>query len=193
MFNAEPLRPGAALPPPAPGDLPSGGFRGASLERVRARTTPYVRRVLDAVALGQAGPRRFVLVEVRVDDIVAGRAPGMGTWHIDTVPEPRHPSSPEVHHLFVTGAASLTEFLAGPVELEVPVGCGAYDRMAALDAQVRALAPPTQRVPSCQVVTYGRLHLHRASRGLFAERRLLVRVTETDVRRPFERETPLPP
>lgn len=192
VFNARPLRLGATLPPPGPGDIPAFTLRGASLERARERVGQYVLRILDAAPLGLDGPRRFTLVEVRVDDIVPGRSPAMGTWHIDTVPDPRHASAPEVHHLFVTGGASLTQFLAGPTELEVDGDDGderggAYARMAALDAQVRALDPPALRVPSCRIVTYGRLDLHRATRGLYAERRLLVRVTETDVQRPAER------
>ena len=89
-------------------------------------------------------------------------------------------------------AAMLGAVFVALTRIRLQDDVGGYARMADLDAQVRVLAPPTLRVPSCRIVTYGRLDLHRATRGLFAERRLLVRVTETDVKRPFERETPLP-
>lgn len=175
----------AALPAPGPADLPEKSLRGVSLEHARRRGTDYVRRVLDAAPL--LGDRRFVVVEVRVALLRRGETQGQATWHLDTVGDPLHDSRPERHHLFVTGTASLTEFLAEPVTLDVPAGGGAYARMAALDAQLRALAPPTVRAPSLMFIDYGRLHLHRATPALHDERRLLVRVTETDVLRPYDR------
>lgn len=189
VFNAEPLVLGATVPPPGPADFPDLGFRGAPLATVRERTTEWVRRALDALPI--VGDRRHVLVELRVSTIRPGHTAGMSTWHMDTVPDPWHPSPPERHHLLVTGTASLTEFLAGPLELRVAVDEPPYARMWDLDAQLRALAPPTVRVPSCRATTYGRLHLHRATPGTHEERRLLLRVTETDVGRPVRRAVPV--
>lgn len=182
IFGAEPLALGPSLPPPSPDDLPARGLRGASLEAARAAATPYVAKLLDLAPL--ARDRRFVLVELRVAVLAAGEVPGQATWHIDTVAEPWHDSAPERHHLFVGSDACLPELLAGPVTLDVPAGGGAYARMQALDDQLRALRPATVVAPACRFVTYGRLHLHRARPALRADRRLLLRVTETDVVRP---------
>ncbi len=181
-FGAEPLALGPGAPTPSLADLPARGLRGVSLETARAEATPYVAKLLDLAPI--AGDRRFVLVELRVADLAPGVAPGQATWHIDTVAEPWHDSAPERHHLFVGGTACLPEFLAEPVTLEVPTDGGAYARMQALDDQLLALAPATLVAPACRFMTYGRLHLHRARPALRAGRRLLLRVTETDVVRP---------
>lgn len=181
-FGAEPLVLGRAFAPPEHDDLPARGLRGVSLETARAQATPYVAKLLALAPI--VGDRRFVLVELRVADLAAGDAPGQATWHVDTVGEPWHASAPERHHLFVGGTACLPEFLAGPLELDVPTNGGAYARMDALDRQVRALRPSTRHAPPLRFVSYGRLNLHRARPALRAERRLLLRVTETDVLRP---------
>lgn len=181
-FGAEPLLVGPGARAPSPDDLPARGLRNASLEAVRAAATPYLAKLLDLAPL--VGDRRHVLVELRVTDLEPGVTPGQATWHIDTVGEPWHDSAPERHHLFVGSDACLPEFLAEPVTLDVPADGGAYARMQALDDLLRALAPATVVAPSCRFVTYGRLSLHRARPALRAGRRLLLRVTETDVVRP---------
>ncbi|MGE0710294.1 MAG: hypothetical protein AB7N76_13730 [Planctomycetota bacterium] len=193
LYNAEPLRLGVELPPPSPEDLPRTCFKLAALERVRAETSDYVRAVLDAAAL--RGEHRFVVVDVKVQEVEAGRFPCIPGWHCDSVLDPHHPSRPEVHHLFVSGAACLTEFVAEPVELEVGPAASPRAFLRALARQVARLDPAVRAVPSCRLVEYGRLDLHRGARAREDERRLLVRVTETDViepRRAAPRPAPSP-
>lgn len=187
LWNAAPLRFGAPFPQPGEADFPSCGFDHSSLAFVRERATPYVQRVLDAALL--ESQHRHVVVDVRVVRIERGKRPGIRGWHMDTVGDPWHASRPEVHHLFVSGTASLTEFLAAPTELDVPRGLAPHDLMRWLDDELRAREPATVRIPSCTLVSYGRLDLHRATPGLADARRLLVRVTETDVLRPRDRVT----
>lgn len=182
VYGREPLGLGASLPPPGPDDLPAATFKNAGLERVRAETTDYVRRVLDAVAL--RGQHRHVVVDVKVTDIEPGRPPCIPGWHCDSVLDPRHPSRPEVHHLFVTGSASLTEFVDGPVELEIGPARSPQAFLREVNRQLEELAPRVRSAPSCRLVEYGRFHLHRGALGRGRERRLLVRVTETDLIRP---------
>lgn len=182
VYNRAPLRAGAALPPPGPADLPRATFKSAGLERVRAETTDYVRAVLDAVRL--EGRHRRVVVDVKVSRIVPGRHPCIPGWHCDGVLDPDHPSRPEVHHLFVTGTACLTEFVAAPVELDIGPARSPQAFLAALNRQLEALDPPVRSAPSCTVVTYGRFDLHRGAVGKGHETRLLVRVTETDLLQP---------
>jgi hypothetical protein len=174
IFNHTPFALGAALPPPV--TLPHS-VRSVPLERLE--TTDDVRRIIDAMPL--VG-RRFARVEVRASMTRTGETLGLPTWHLDAQPDPFHPTRPEVHHLFVSGTASLTEFVAEPVALDVALDLPPYARMFDLDAQLRALAPPTVKIPSCRIVTYGRLDLHRATPATHEEPRLLVRVTESDLR-----------
>lgn len=178
-YNREPLALGASLPPPGVDDLPAVTFKVAELERVRAETTDYVRAVLDAVRL--RGEHRWVVVDVKVTEVVPGRHPCLPGWHCDTVLDPHHDSRPEVHHLLVSGAACLTEFVAAPVELTIGPAASPAAFLADVNRQLDALAPPVRAVPSCRVVEYGRFDLHRGVRGRARESRLLVRVTETDL------------
>lgn len=190
IFNARPLVVGAAHPPPGDDDFPAAGFHHSRLDFVREHATDYVRRVLDSIALD--GERRHVSVEVRLARIERGRVPGLPGWHIDTVGDPCHPTPPEVHHLFVTGTASLPEFASGPLELELSRGLGPHALMRALSDEVDRRGVAAVPVPSCQVVSYGRLDLHRPTPGRHEERRLLIRVTESDVLRPYDRVVPAP-
>lgn len=178
-YNREPLALGASLPPPGDDDLPTITFKHADLERVRAETTDYVRAVLDAISL--RGRHRWVVVDVKVTEIVPGRHPCLPGWHCDTVLDPHHETRPEVHHLFVSGGASLTEFVAAPVELAIGPAPSPAAFLADVNRQLAALAPPVRAVPSCRLVAYGRFDLHRGTRGRARETRLLVRVTETDL------------
>lgn len=182
VYNREPPRAGASLPPPGTDDLPRATFKHAGLERVRAETTDYVRAVLDAVDL--RGLHRWVVVDVKVSQLVAGRYPCIPGWHCDSVLDPHHPTRPERHHLFVSGDASLTEFVAAPVELTIGPASSARAFLAGVDRQLATLDPPVWSIPSCQVVEYGRFDLHRAARSRANETRLLVRVTETDLIQP---------
>lgn len=182
VYNAEPLREGARWPQPGLDDLPMASFKHAALERVRDETTDYVRAVLDAVPL--RGGHRRVVVDVKVSQILPGRYPCLPGWHCDSVLDPDHPSRPEVHHLFVSGAACLTEFVAAPVALEVGPAASPQAFLRDLQRQLAALDPPVRAVPSCQLVEYGRFDLHRGARGRAHELRLLVRVSETDVIEP---------
>ena len=49
VYNREPPRPAAILPPPALEDLPAMTWKNAALELVRRDTTDYVRAVLDSM------------------------------------------------------------------------------------------------------------------------------------------------
>lgn len=181
-FNAASLALGAVLPQPTVSDLETPCYRHAGLELVREDSSDYVKSVLAAVPL--RGDRRWVGVDVEVGWVEAGKRVGTGLWHVDTVTDLRHPSRPERHHLFVSGQACLTEFLAEPLELELDPSEEEGLRRARLDADVRRAGVNVRALQSCQITSYGRLHLHRAALATHDELRLRVRVTETDVLRP---------
>lgn len=181
-FNPEPVRLGARLPAPEPRDLETPCFRHGEWEFVRARSSDYVRAVLDRVPL--AGAHRWVGVDVDVSWVDAGRAPGLGWWHVDTFGGAWPAGRPEVYHLFVGGDACLPEFLDAPFIAEVDPALPADVIMRALDREVRRQAPAHSRVPACRLSSYGRLHVHRASVARRSGLRFRIRVAETDARRP---------
>ena len=181
-FNYQPLSLGKSFEQPKPEDFPSLCFKNSPLPYVREHTTLYVQKVLDAVPLTRK--RRYLTVDVKVHDVELGRYTCIPGWHCDTVIDPYHQTPGEIHHIFVSGEAALTEFIAEPVSLTISEGLSGPPLLQTLQTQLQSLRFPIQKVPSCRIVTYGRWDFHRASIGLFPEKRLLIRVSETDVIRP---------
>ena len=179
-FNKEPLLLGENFPQPQPDDFPALCFKNASREYVLRNTTKYVRDIIGAIPLRRK--HRFISVDVKVHDIEPGRYPCIPGWHTDTVIDPRSNGRPEVHTLFVTGFASLTEFIGEQVCLTLPTTGNVL--LEHFRAEIDAISPQIRKIPSCQLVTYGRYDFHRGSLGLSFEKRLLIRVSETDIIKP---------
>jgi hypothetical protein len=193
QFNFQPLTFGKSFPQPEENDFPEICFKYGDYDYVFQHTTPYVQRILDAAPV--QGKHQYVVVDIKVANIQVGKPPCIPGWHCDTVVDPFHDSLPEVHHLFVTGNASLTQFIGMPLNLEIPEGLQHQKLLAHLRKQIDRLTYPVVTIPSCQWATYGRYDFHRGNPGSYEEKRLLVRVTETDVitpiRQPNERLTRL--
>jgi hypothetical protein len=141
-----------------------------------------VRSIISSIKL--CGAHNFVLVDVKTQEISKGKIPCIPGWHTDTIINPFHDSRPEVHHIFVTGYASLTEFIDQPVTLEVCQNLEDPVMLANFRSQIDRIDPQVTKLNSCQLTTYGRFDFHRGSVGKYPERRLLIRVTESDVVRP---------
>ena len=186
-FNGkEPLL-GEKFPQPSQGDFPSLQFKYASFSYVYANTTSYVQQVLDAMPLQHKHKR--VVVDVKVTDIKPGSPPCLPGWHCDSVIDPYDTTLPEAHHIFVTGNASLTEFIGEPVSLHYDPSLKHQKLLAFFRSQLNEFKNlKVWKVPSCRITTYGRFDFHRGSIGLFPEKRLLIRATETDLIKP--RNTP---
>ena len=189
VFNSESLCLGKAFPQPEENDFPEVQFKYGGLRHVHRNTTDYVRAVIDACPI--KGQHKNVVVDVKITAIQKGKAPCLPRWHYDTVIDPRNSTTPENHFLFVSGQASLTEFIAEAVKLEIPDGLLHQAMLHKFRQQIADIDPSIIKIPSCQIAGYGRFHFHRGSLGLFDEKRLFVRVTETDMvtpnNRPYQR------
>lgn len=187
-FNFDPLDFGPTLAQPTETDFPETCYKTADYAFVYRNTNAYVRAVLDAVGSKLAlSKRKRFLVDIKVHDLEQGKFACIPGWHCDSVIDPRHETPGEVHHLFVSGGAGLTEFIAEPVTLTLPSGLKGRRLLSNMQAQLEGKTPQVVSVPSCQVVTYGRWDFHRATKALYNERRLLVRITETDLISPHNR------
>ena len=180
VFNSHPLQLGKiTFSQPQEDDFPELQFKYADFGHVYKNTTDYVRQVLDSCQLQHN--HKWAVVDVKVTQIFPGKAPCLPGWHCDTLIDPYDVRREEIHHLYVTGGASLTEFISSPVELEVDSELQHQKLLHSFRKQLETLEYGVVKVPSCRVVTYGRFDFHRGSLGLFSEKRLLIRVTETDV------------
>lgn len=186
IFNATLPSLGSKFAQPDSGDFPVTQFKCADINYVRQNTTDYVREILDAAPI--KNQHKHVVVDVKVTLIKKNKPPCLPGWHCDTVINPFEDSLPENHHLFVSGNASRTEFIGTPVELNVPFDLKHQSLLKNFREQLEQLNFYVYKIPSCQFASYGRFHFHRGSLGLYDEKRLLIRVSETNVITP--RNTP---
>lgn len=174
----EPVRVGAGLRRPEPGDFPGFFCKYAMLDDAAELAGPWLAGVLSACPV--LGSRKFLCVDVKVSDLASGECTCIPGWHCDVTTDLLHPSRDDVHHIFVTGRHALTEFVSTQMDILVGESCPLSEQVR----QIEANGYDIWRVPSCTWVTYGRRNYHRGPVSTGAERRLLVRVTETDVVRP---------
>ncbi len=188
IFNEVSLVFGDEFSQPRENDFPSTQFKYAAFDFAYARTTDYVRTVLDAAPIQKN--HKYIVVDIKVTEIKKGKPPCLPGWHCDTIINPFDETKPENHHLFVSGNASRTEFIKGPLQLNVPEDLKHQVLLKNFRDQIDEIQPSTTQIPSCRIASYGRFDFHRGSIGLYDEKRLLIRITETDVivprNRPFK-------
>lgn len=135
-----------------------------------------IRSVLSDMTKYLSKQHRFTLVDVKVKDVASNAYTCIPGWHIDSVTNPRHESSPENHLIWVQGTP--TEFVRDPVEFpwELTHFSQVIDEIPIDNAM---------KLNENSIYRYGRYHLHRGPRVGPRERRILIRVTETDLIRPI--------
>lgn len=117
------------------------------------------------------GGYKSTLVDYRVLDLEAGDCCCyLDHWHLDVVRNPYHSSRPENHLIFTTTIG--TEFILDELE------CYTNDFG---DAVVERMPYTILHAPVNAITQYGRYNLHRAPTVSEACRRVLIRVTQTDV------------
>lgn len=119
------------------------------------------------------GNHKNLVIDIKVHDLEPSLVPALPNWHIDSVNHPMDERREEVNHLIVFGRC-LTSFLANDLEIDIPED-GRYTNFTK-ECEGREVAT----IPHSRYVTYGRL-VHRASVSNVVERRLFIRVTETDI------------
>ncbi len=164
--------------PPGPNDLDDQPcFKYADYHKALKHCVPYVKSIAESVNL--VGGYKYTLLDVKVIDLAEGQCPCLPGWHLDCTMNPHHPTRPETHHIFVSGAGSRTRFVVSPVELTL-----SKDRIVNADQEIREQAPEIYQIDECTLVKYSRSNLHAPSLAECEGRRLLIRVTETDLVRP---------
>lgn len=113
-----------------------------------------------------------VVVDLKVVDLKEGETTCIPGWHIDTVVTPYHDSLPENHLIFCTEFG--TEFLNTPVEFN-PNMMHFREVLETLGEHEVFTADPGK------VYRYSRTHFHRGPKVTRDCRRLLMRITETNV------------
>lgn len=149
--------------------FPSEDFKYADLNFVYPRTSSLVRQIVDKAPI--TGRFKRVLIDVKVQDLHPGICSCLPGWHLDGSMREM-----EIHHLCVLNGPQ-TEFIDEPLFL---------DR--------RHLIPDNVRVASARegfITTFTTFDFHRGVYATKPTRRLLVRLTETNIIMP--RNKPQPP
>lgn len=147
-------------------DMPADDWKYADVEHVYPRTSTLVRAIIDATPL--QGGFRNTLIDVKVQDLTPEICSCLPGWHLDGVP-----FSTDLHHLCVLNGP-LTEFVAEPIQIT---------NLNLLQSQV----PQSVRVRSIEpeaITTFTSHDLHRGVHATEPTRRLLVRLTETNLIQP---------
>lgn len=141
----------------------------------------YVTRIIRSVPLSEKHAN--VVVDVKVVDLKEGGLPCKPGWHTDCTLDPFHPTRPEIHHLFIWGADCRTKFLL----TDLSVDLNEPNKFSEIQQAVKEQQPTYYKIPECTLIRYGRFHIHNPSRAKKSGRRLLIRVTETDLIPPLKR------
>lgn len=150
--------------------MPEKNYKYASLALLLRENNPFVLTVVENAPITFKYKR--ILVDVKVQDLVPNRCSCMPGWHLDGSMK-----EDEAHHLFIYNGPG-TEFIAKPFELP-----GVYPE----NVQLIPKNIETFSVPSGVIASYTSLEFHR---GVYTDapvRRLLIRLTETNVIAPNNR------
>ena len=148
---------------------PSEDFKYADLNFVYPRTSSLVRQIVDKAPI--TGRFKRVLIDVKVQDLHPEICSCLPGWHLDGSMQ-----EIEVHHLCVLNGPQ-TEFINEPLFL---------DR--------NHLIPDNVAITTARegfITTFTSLDFHRGVYATKPTRRLLVRLTETNIIQP--RNKPQPP
>lgn len=155
-------------------DFPSEDFKYADAEHVYRRTNPLVQHIIECAPLTNRFKR--VLIDIKVQDLHPEICSCLPGWHLDGSMQ-----EIEVHHLCVLNGPQ-TEFINEPLHLP-----GIYP-------DIVQMIPASAAVVSTRegfITTYTSMDFHRGVYATKPTRRLLVRLTETNIIQP--RNKPQPP
>lgn len=131
------------------------------------------------------------IIDTKIHMLKPGWFPGIPGWHVDFAPnwegivDWTKVNLSEQHYCVITNDCSQTEFVAEPLELNVPdlPKINSY-----LSRQVHALYPDgikTFKATPGMVYRFGQLHLHRVTAATKSGWRLFARASCTKLRKPL--------
>lgn len=156
--------------------MPTVNWKYASLEYVMKHTSTNgtLRQIVEQCPLNHQHKR--VLIDVKVQHLTPDVTSCIPGWHLDGPGNPLHSSRPELHHLYIHEEGGETEFIADPFELEIDERMHHNDIVKMIPTNVRVTTTKAKNF-----ATFTRYDFHRGINVLKPLKRLLVRLTETDV------------
>lgn len=199
-FNKNPLTFSGIIEQPPQSEVKATlGLVNASLDDAVRYGGDVTRSALGAMKLRH--DRKYIVVDTKTRMLMPGMSPAIPGWHTDGAPRdasfnPQGKGLPDQwaqlrddvraprFHLMVTGCGCLTQFVDGPLSIEIPAEPD-KDLYAVMSRNTRAAAPKMLAAPSCTVVEFDWHDLHTGVAASAFEWRFLIRVTETDYLAPW--------
>lgn len=150
-------------------DFDTPSFKFCSLNWALKNTNSFCANIIKMAPI--QGNHKYTIVDVKVHDLQIGVVPALPHWHLDCIGNPLDKRMEELHHLFIT-EGSLTEFPQNSIETEI----NPEERNFVLNH----LPFIPVKIEPYRIYSYGRVP-HRATPAYKNCKRLLIRVTETNV------------
>lgn len=128
------------------------------------------------------GNHKNVLIDIKVHDIEKENFPCLPGWHTDCTLNPWHYTLPEVHHIYMFGAECRTRFLDEDFEMSFESMNPKY-----IKDKMNSVIHKSWAVQEGYIYRYDRFSLHAPSLAEKTGKRLLIRITESDLIRPNRR------
>mgnify|MGYP001176759229 CR=1 FL=1 len=167
-LNEHPLEPLDKIE--AEPDFDQSSFK--HVDAARAELNNYCRAIVDAMLRHVSKRRKYLYVFVGIEDFREGDPSGF--WHLDTT---LNPVRAYENFLFVAGV-NTTEFAIN--QLEIEEARSAKD----LHDQVEALTLRKVQIPPFTIIRYYEGNVHRKPLVQKDEKRLLIRLSNTDAFKP---------
>ena len=132
-----------------------------------------LQQIVDQAPL--VGGYKRTLIDMKVQDLVPTTTSCIAGWHLDGPSNPMHDSRGETHHLFIHGGGA-TEFVDQSLMIRVTPDMNQRDLVAQIPEDVAVMA-----IPEDSFNTFTRWDFHRGINVDKPTRRLLIRLTETDI------------
>jgi hypothetical protein len=157
-------------------EYPTVNWKYASLEHVleHPSTNQTLRDIIFQCPVMNQHKR--VLIDVKVQNLFPSKTSCIPGWHLDGPENPLHPSRPELHHLYIHEKGGETEFIADSFELAIDSNMKQREIVKLIPENVSV----TKSVAGC-FATFTRFDFHRGINVKKPMKRLLVRLTETDL------------
>jgi hypothetical protein len=174
-LNVLPIEELEVLLPPSSYDFETNCFKNFKEKEAMMNSSYYVREVIEEMKKYILTRKRNLYFDVKVHDLKENEQTANGLWHLDS--SLNHGPYYE-NYLFVTGKHNLTEYVDNVIEIEK------QETSKAFSEEVSKHKLKIKRLNSCTITRFYGDRVHRGPKCEIPERRLLVRMINTDMMLP---------
>jgi len=160
---------------PGSADFPSVCFKNQEYRHAIEETSEYCKNVLSVMLMSCSNLKRYQYVDIKVHDLKDGQQTANGLWHLDSS---LNPVKEYENFLFVSGNLALTEFVNNELSIPLQEDSKSFSRF------INTKKLDIIRIKTCTITKYDGTNVHRGPKSTGKEKRLLIRLINTDNRLP---------